>query len=39
MSVCLPSVCRCLWRPEEGLRSPETRVIGTCELTNMAAGK
>lgn len=27
-----------MWRPEEGVRSPETGDIGICELSDMRAG-
>lgn len=32
------AVCGCLWRSEEGVRSPGARVAGACGLHDMGAG-
>jgi hypothetical protein len=32
MYVCIPHACWCLWRPEEGARSPGPGVTDGCEL-------
>lgn len=29
--ICIPGTCRSLWRLEEGIRCPRTRVTGGCE--------
>lgn len=34
MSACAPHACRCPWRPEEGVRAPETGLSGCCEMPN-----
>lgn len=41
MSVCthIPHVCRSLWRPEEGVEYPGTRVADDCEPPNVGTGK
>ena len=40
MCVCLlmPYVCRCLWRPEKGVRSPGAVVKGDCEPPDVSGG-
>lgn len=38
--VCVGThMCTCSWRPDEGIRSPETEVLGGCELPDIVAGK
>ena len=37
MCLCVPCACRCPWR-SKGIRSPETGVIGGCELPDSKAG-
>lgn len=32
-------VCRYLWKPEEGIRSPEAGGLGYCELFDMDTKK
>lgn len=34
MTVCAPHACKKLWRPEEGVGPPGTRVPGCCELSH-----
>lgn len=36
--VCAPHACRCLRRPIEGIRSPGTKVPGSCELPGTRSG-
>lgn len=31
MCMCMPSVCRCLKKPGEGIRSPVAGPVGSCE--------
>lgn len=38
MRVCAPHMCRCLQRPKEGFGTPETRVIGGREPSDVGAG-
>lgn len=37
--VHIPHVCRSLWRPEEGVEYPGTRVADDCEPPNVRTGK
>lgn len=34
---CMPCVCRCPWRPEEGVGSFGTGISGDCELPDVGA--
>lgn len=36
--LCAPHTCRCERRQEEGVRSPKTRVIGSCGPPGVGAG-
>lgn len=38
MSLYAPHACSYLRRPEEGVRSPGSRVTGSCELSDRDAG-
>lgn len=34
---CMPCVCGCLWKPEEGRKTPGVRVVDSCELPSVDA--
>lgn len=36
--LCVPTVCRCLRRPEEGVRSPAAGLTGGCGPFNVGVG-
>lgn len=31
-------VCRCLWRPEEGMEIPGAEIVGGCKPSNVGTG-
>ena len=38
MSLCIPYMCQCLWKSENGVKLPKTAVTSGCEWPNIGAG-